>query len=218
MLQSVAKLTLSDGELKTLTGVNVADIGTEFAGTIIAATVAGSLLMIPIGLLTALILGVAQGSIAGFWPTITLAALFSYLPVGWWAFRNMQASGRIKKHLEPLLQEVKNYNDLVAHIHTVDQLAEIGNPVQVQDRDTVLTGLKTMREQLVRALKTERILRDKPEFQSSEFSLDLTSLYALEVEQQTTEYHKILHDTRQIGKSVQTELQKFNTQRNARHV
>jgi len=218
MLQSVVKLKLSNGELKTLTGVNVADMGMEFAGTIIATTVAGSLLMIPVGLVTALILGVAQGSIAGFWPTITIAALFSYLPVGWRAFRNMQASVRIKKHLAPLLEEVKNYNNLVAHIHTIDQLAEIGNPVQVQDRDTVLTGLKTMREQLVRALKTERILRDKPEFQSSEFSLDLTALYALEVEQQATEYHKILHDTLQIGESVQTELQKCLTQRHTQQV
>ncbi len=218
MLQSVAKLTLSNGELKTLTGVNVADMGTEFVGTMIATTIAGSLLLIPVGLLTALILGVAQGSIAGFRLTITIAALFSYLPVGWWAFRNMRASARTKKHLAPLLQEVKNYNNLVAHIHTVDQLAEIGNPVQVQDRDTVLTGLKTMREQLVRALKTERILRDKPEFQSSEFSLDLTSLYALEVEQQATEYHKILHDTLQIGESVQTELQKCLTRRHTQQV
>ncbi len=209
MSQHIVKLKLSHGELKTLTGVNVADMRTEYAGTIIATILAGSLLLIPVGLLTALILWVVQRSIAGFWTTLNIAALFSYLPVGWWAIRNMRTSANVKKRLAPLLQDVDKYNRLVAHIDTLEQLAKIGNPVQVQDRETVLTGLQAMREQLIRALKTERILRDKPEFQSSEFSLDLTALYALEVQQQATEYHKVLQDTLHIGESVQTELQKF---------
>jgi hypothetical protein len=123
----------------------------------------------------------------------------------------------MKKRLGSLLKEVKHYNQLVTHIETLDQLADVGNPVQIEDRDTVLKGLSTMREQLVRALKTERILRDKPEFESSEFSLDLASLHALEVQQQATEYSRVLQDTLRIGESVQQELQKF-VQENTRNI
>lgn len=215
MPQDVTTLKLSERELKKLTGINVADMNTEYIGTILAGITVGTILLVPVGFLTAFLWGLIQGSAVEFSATVKIAALIVYTPLGLWIGRGLRKSKKMKKRLDPLLKEVKNYNQLVRHIETLDQLADVGNPVQVEDRDTVLKGLYAMREQLVRALKTERILRDKPEFQSSEFSLDLTSLYALEVQQQATEYSKVLQDTLQIGESVQQELQKFVQENNA---
>jgi len=203
---NITNLKVSDGELKNITGVNVADIGMEYIGTVIAGIIGGTMLLVPVGFLTALLLRILPGLEVGFWLTIKTAAVLSYLPVMWWGIRNIRKSGHIRKRLKPLLQEVKNYNQLVSHINTIDQLAKAGNPVQVEDRETVVKGIQTMREQLVRALKTERILRENPGFQSSEFSLDLAPLYVLEVQQQATEYHNVLQNTLQIGRNVQQEV------------
>jgi hypothetical protein len=203
------QLALSKKELKQLVGFQVADMSTDYLGTLIVGIIAGTVLILPVGLLTAFLWGVLQGSAVELATTIRIAALISYSVLALWILKEWRRSHSIRKRLSPLLKEVEKYNRLVAHIETIDQLAEIGNPVQVEDRETVIQGLQAMREQLVRALKTERILRDKPEFQSSEFSLDLTPLYALEVQQQATEYHKVLQDTLQIGESVQAELQRI---------
>lgn len=205
------QLDIGKKELKHLVGFQIIDMRTDYLRTLIVGIIAGTVFIIPVGFLTAFLWGVLQGSAVELATTIKIAALISYSLLALWVIKEWRRSHSIRKRLLPLLKEVEKYNRLVSHIETIDRLAEVGNPVQVEDRETVLQGLQAMREQLVRALKTERILRDKPEFQSSEFSLDLTPLYALEVQQQATEYHKVLQDTLQIGVSVQKELQRFIT-------
>ena len=49
------------------------------------------------------------------------------------------------------------------------------------DRDKVVKALEVMKEDLTRALKTEKILRDNPQFKPEYFSIDLTTLRALQV-------------------------------------
>jgi len=49
------------------------------------------------------------------------------------------------------------------------------------NRDKVVKALEVMKEDLTRALKTEKILRDNPQFKPESFSIDLTTLRALQV-------------------------------------
>jgi hypothetical protein len=212
MKNDVRALKIREKELKKLTGIGSGKLADEYTWTIVVGLIIGTLLMIPFGIVIAAILGFVLGITEVRLSTIVaFAAICSYPPLGVWIVSAWKKSRKLKKRLTPLLKEVQHFNNLVGQIETLDQLAEVGNPVKVQDRNTILTGLRAMREQLVRALKTERILRDKPEFESAEFSLDLAPLYALEFQEQTTEYNKVLQDTLQIGENIQNELKKIYT-------
>ena len=45
-------------------------------------------------------------------------------------------------------------------VNLADQLVEAGNPIKLNDRGTVIDALRITRAGLVRALKTEKILRE----------------------------------------------------------
>lgn len=107
-----------------------------------------------------------------------------------------------------LLIEVKNHNKVLYQINVLDQLNQIGNSVSLKDRDKVIQALTITRSNLVQALKTEKILRENPGFRPETFSVDLTSLRSLNVEETTTEYSKLLNNALQIGIDIQEEIQK----------
>ncbi len=83
---------------------------------------------------------------------------------------------------------------------------------RIADREKVLTALQLMREDFVRALKTERIIRDNKELFTNNQELlvnNLTKLQALQVSSQASEYAQILNQSLQIAMSVQTEITKL---------
>ena len=92
---------------------------------------------------------------------------------------------RFKKYserspLKGLLSDVKKFNALIESIHINDQLEEAGNySVKLNDREKVIEALKLTREDLCRALKTERILRANKKFMSSNKALFENNLIAL---------------------------------------
>ena len=92
---------------------------------------------------------------------------------------------RFKKYserspLKGLLSDVKKFNALIESIHIKDQLEEAGNySVKLNDREKVIEALKLTREDLCRALKTERILRANKKFMSSNKALFENNLIAL---------------------------------------
>jgi hypothetical protein len=112
-----------------------------------------------------------------------------------------------------LLKEVRKHNQIITNLYTLDQLEAVGNPVKINDRVKVIEALKITREGLVRALKTERILRENPNFKPEYFNIDLTSLQAERTMVKAVEYAQLLDDAVQIGVSVQTEMRKLQNNR-----
>jgi hypothetical protein len=110
-------------------------------------------------------------------------------------------------------KQVDNHNQIIENLHTLDQLQEIGNPVKINDRGAVIEALKITREGLVRALQTDRILRENPKFKPEYFNIDLSTLEAEKTTVKAIEYAQLLDDAVQIGVSVQKEMRKLQGKR-----
>jgi hypothetical protein len=128
---------------------------------------------------------------------------------GRWLFRKFTCP----KAVTILLDEVDRYHGLIQTIDINDQLATSGNPQSsINDREKVIAALQLIREDLVRALKTERILRDNKKLLADNqelFTNNLANLQALQVNQEANEYSRILNQSLQIAIEVQTEISKL---------
>ncbi len=113
------------------------------------------------------------------------------------------------EHLRKLFGEVKKHNKIVKDIHVLDQLRDAGNPVGLSDREQVLEALRLTRDHLVRAFRTERILRENPDFRPEQFSFDLTAYHALQVSEKASDYGQLLDVALQVGAEVQEEMVKL---------
>ena len=113
------------------------------------------------------------------------------------------------EQLSKLFGEVKKHNKIVKDIHVLDQLRDAGNPVGLSDRERVLEALRLTRDHLVRAFRTECILRKNPDFKKEQFRIDLTAYHALQVSEQASDYGRLLDDALQIGVEVQEEMVKL---------
>ncbi|MCJ2543486.1 hypothetical protein [Thermostichus vulcanus] len=148
---------------------------------------------------------VTWGSLALEWGIfVVLAALHQ----AFWMVRS-----RRMPLLLNLLEEVDRYNNLIQAIQINDELEEAGNgTVQLTQRAQVIEGLKLTRADLVRALKTERILRQNQAFidsQSELFASNLATLTALQVSEQASEQGRLLDAALQIALDVRSEMQKL---------
>ncbi len=112
--------------------------------------------------------------------------------------------------LGTLIDEVYNYNKIVEkfikNVQVIDQLKEVGNPVEVKDRDKVIKAFRNIKSDLERAIKTEKILRENPDFKPEEFSIDLTFLRAVRFEEKAQTYAEFVNDAIDIGLRVQEEM------------
>lgn len=140
-------------------------------------------------------------------------ALLIFVPIavifGRWLFRKFTCP----KAVTILLDEVDRYHGLIQTIDINDQLATSGNPQSsINDREKVIAALQLIREDLVRALKTERILRDNKKLLADNqelFTNNLANLQALQVNQEASEYSRILNQSLQIAIEVQAEISKL---------
>jgi hypothetical protein len=112
-----------------------------------------------------------------------------------------------------LLDEVDRYHDVIKAIDINDQLATSANSqTSINDREKVVSALQLIREDLVRALKMERILRDNKKLLANHQELlgnNLANLQALQVSQEASEYAQILNQSLQIAIDVQAEIRKL---------
>ncbi|MDY6939185.1 MAG: hypothetical protein SWY16_16135 [Cyanobacteriota bacterium] len=118
-----------------------------------------------------------------------------------------------RRILKNILDRVYNYIKLIRAIDINDQLEAAGNPtLNLSDRQQVLEAIGATREDLIRALKTERILRDNKDFIASNphmFATNLTALPTLQVSEQASEYGRLLDETLQIAVGVRQEIEKL---------
>ena len=97
-----------------------------------------------------------------------------------------------------------------------DQLAVSGDlDNSLDDREQVITTLQLLREDLVQALKTARLLRDNKKLLANQQELfvnNVTNIQAIKDSTQASEYGQIINQLLQIDLDVQAELRKLQSQ------
>jgi hypothetical protein len=210
-------LEISKGELKRLTGFDTEDV---FRPSIMAdkqkrigffineALVALALTPIIVGFIYAFIILPTLGS------SIKLGViLLIIVPVAVVVGRSLWRKFTCPHALTILLDEVDKYHAVIQAIDINDQLLDSGNPQSnIKDREQVISALQLIRQDLVRALKSERILRDNKKLLANNQELlvnNLANLQTLAVSNQAGEYAQLLNQSLQIALDVQAELRKL---------
>ncbi|HEY9597013.1 MAG TPA: hypothetical protein V6D33_05035 [Cyanophyceae cyanobacterium] len=120
------------------------------------------------------------------------------------------------RNLLRLFDDVARYNSVIKAIDINDQIEAVGNSsVSLKNREQVLHALRLTREDIIRALKTERILRENEKFikfNSALFDTNLMALTALQVSDQASDHGRILNEALQIVVDVQEEMKKLQNQ------
>ncbi|AFZ26523.1 hypothetical protein Cylst_4438 [Cylindrospermum stagnale PCC 7417] len=148
----------------------------------------------------------------GFWVGgITQIILFLI-----WKNKSKFFKSNITNSLRILLNDVERYNAVIKAIDINDQIEEAGNPdVSIQERDRVIAALKLTRADLIRALRTEKILRENKTFILSNTELfvnNLAALTTMQVNEQATEHGRLLNEALQIAIDVQYEMRRLQSQ------
>ena len=113
-----------------------------------------------------------------------------------------------------LFAEADKCNKIIYDIDIFDQLQDAGNSIKLESRESAIAVLRMTRNDIVRALKTERILREHPEFHPDRFDIDLNAFEAIQMGDRAKEYGRIFDTTMQIAIDVQKamyELQEFTS-------
>ncbi|MBD2412775.1 hypothetical protein FACHB389_07090 [Nostoc calcicola FACHB-389] len=211
-------LEISKGELRRLTGFDSEDV---FRPSVLRDRQKRLGFLINEMLVTLALTPIIVGFIYAFiiLPTIGSSIKFGILllilvPIPILVGRTLWRQLTFPEGLTILLDEVDKYHDLISAIDINDQLAASGNvESSIHDRDQVTAALQLIREDLVRALKTERILRDNRKLLASNQELfvnNLASLQALQVSSQAGEYAQLLNQSLQIAIDVQAEIRKLH--------
>ncbi|WP_449417469.1 hypothetical protein [Phormidium nigroviride] len=118
--------------------------------------------------------------------------------------------------LANLADEVEKYNEVIKAVDIIDKLTAVGNlPLNLINRDDAIKALNVTRDSLICALRTERILRENQEFIGRRYELfvnienNLTALMAFDVNNQASEYGRLLNEALEIGMSVHKEVRKL---------
>ncbi|MEO1432164.1 MAG: hypothetical protein AAFV71_24490, partial [Cyanobacteria bacterium J06633_8] len=86
--------------------------------------------------------------------------------------------------------------------------------VRIKERNRVIEALKYTRADLVRALKTERILRDNKKFivnNSELLANNLATLTQMQVSEQASEHGRLLNEALEIAIDVQQEMKRLQS-------
>jgi hypothetical protein len=133
-----------------------------------------------------------------------------------WKRRSKLVKANMTNSLRILLNDVERYNSVLKAIYINDQIEAAGNPeVGIQQRERVLDALRLTRADLVRAVKTERVLRENKDFilrNSDLFAHNLATLTSMQVTEQATEHGRLLNEALQIALDVQYEMQRLQSQ------
>ncbi|MEH2456886.1 hypothetical protein [Nostoc sp.] len=211
-------LEISKGELRRLTGFDPEDV---FRPSVMRDSKKRLGFFINEMLVTLALTPIIVGSVYAFiiLPTIGSSIrlgilLLILVPIPILVGRSLWRQLTCAEGLTILLDEVDKYHDLIGAIDINDQLAASGNvESSIHDRDQVTAALQLIREDLVRALKTERILRDNKKLLANNQELfvnNLASLQALQLSSQAGEYAQLLNQSLQIAIDVQAEIRKLH--------
>lgn len=209
MQSDLQGLELTPGELRHLSGVRVDRIWRPLAPRRVCAELLKTALVMVLlaasGWTLLLAFPDRWGVVVIVHAAVGVGVLLEDLRDFWLSYQN--------PHLVSLLEDVGRYHDAIAALEIRDQLEAAGNSqVRLEDRSRIISALQLTREDLVRALKTERILRKNRQFidRHAEFFADnLTALAALQVSDLASERGKLLNEALEIAASVRTEMRKL---------
>jgi hypothetical protein len=171
-------------------------------------------------LITSVIVGLVYGLI--ILPTVGTAMplgiiLFIIVLIVVLLGRSLWQRAKSPKSLKKLLEAVDQYQGLIVAVDVNDQLAVSGElDDSLHDRDKVITALQLLREDLVRAFKTERLLRDNKKLLAENQDLSVNSLNnipALQANSQASEYTLLLNQALQIALDVQAQVRNLQSSR-----
>ena len=132
-----------------------------------------------------------------------------------WAIKSIENEDR--KKLINLLNEVNKYNAVIKAINVSDELEEAGNlEFKIDNRIKLINALEVTRSDIVRALKTEKVLRLNKDFIASNqdmFANNLLSLTELKISDQSSQEGRLLDEALQIAVNVQQEMRKLQNSR-----
>lgn len=133
-----------------------------------------------------------------------------------WKNSNKKLRAKITYSLENLLRDVERFNSVVKAIDINDQIEAAGNHgVGITNRSKVIEALSLTRDDLVRALKTERILRENKQFivnNTELFASNIAALTAIDLTEEATEHGRLLNEALQIALDVQHEMKNLQSQ------
>ncbi|MBH8567191.1 hypothetical protein I8748_34440 [Nostoc sp. CENA67] len=210
-------LEISKGELRRLTGFDPDDV---FRPSIIKDREKRLGFLINEMFLSLALTPIIVGAIYAFiiLPTIGSSIklgilLLIIVPIAVVVGRSLWRRFTCPKALTILLDEVDKYHHVIKAIDINDQLAISTNSQNsINEREQIIAALQLIRENLVLALKSERILRDNKQLLANNQELfvnNLASLQALQASSQASEYSQLLNQSLQIALDVQAEIKKL---------
>ncbi|MEB3280313.1 MAG: hypothetical protein VKK42_15475 [Lyngbya sp.] len=116
-----------------------------------------------------------------------------------------------------IFDEVDRYNAIVQTLILYEELEQAGNlGVKIYQREQILAALNLIRADLVRALKTERILRRNHQFIAKNQELldtDFNTLIAPFNSDTTTEPGRLLNESLQLAIEVHQKLKQLSSRK-----
>ncbi|MGF1494723.1 MAG: hypothetical protein ACFBSC_20205 [Microcoleaceae cyanobacterium] len=120
------------------------------------------------------------------------------------------------QRLGRILEDIDRYNALVKVVKVYDEVQAVGNAqIQLHHRGKVLAAFRLLREDLIRALKTEKVLLKNRKFLDEHpdlFATNLETLIALQISDRSTEHGRLLNEALQVATEVQSQIQQFQQQ------
>ncbi|MDZ8188421.1 MAG: hypothetical protein RMX96_26635 [Nostoc sp. ChiSLP02] len=120
---------------------------------------------------------------------------------------------REQQALRYLISEIQKHCHIIKAIDIKDQLEDAGNkPIAPENRQKVVEALQLTRADLIRALKTEKILRTNKDFilqHPDTFTSNLAAVKALQITEQASEWGQLLNQTLEVAVEVKEEMRKL---------
>ncbi|MEG4249955.1 hypothetical protein QUB37_01955 [Microcoleus sp. AT3-A2] len=214
MRADIQGLEITLGELKHLTGAGPDRVYRPPTATKFAREALKTVGLIVLVLISCWLLVAIFPRAYLLWFALHLVAIVGLILEDAWKIR----CSRQNKDLINLFDDVDRYNGIIEAIAINDQIEDAGNAeVKIGDRAKVIEALQLIRDDLVRALKTERILRENKKFvdtNSELFANNLRTLNALQISDRASEQGRLLNEALQVAVGVQAEMKKLQA-RNA---
>lgn len=209
MRADIQGLEITVGELKHLTGAGPDRVYRPPTATKFAREALKTVGLIFLVLISCWLLVAIFPRAYLLWFALHFAAIVGLIFEDAWKIR----CSRQNKDLINLFDDVDRYNGIIEAIAINDRIEDAGNAeVKIGDRAKVIAALQLIRDDLVRALKTERILRENKKFvdtNSELFANNLRTLNALQISDRSSQPGRLLNEALQVAVGVQAEMKKL---------
>ena len=114
------------------------------------------------------------------------------------------------QHFYKLDIQVQNFNTLVDTINAINVSEQSGGSNKLEDKDKIYSILKTLRADLILALKIERNFADNLNFSFNNLEINNIEISLFKIQEECNKYGKTLNQAIEISMNVSEEMQKLN--------